>query len=119
MSAKIDPARMEEEWAADQEVLKSLAENGDRAELVRPVDVSFRGSVEALDRLEDAAEALGFEVVDRETDDDGTLTLFLEREQAADAASIKALTTTCLEIEAEYGVEYDGWGCTAETGSTH
>lgn len=119
MSGKVDPARLEQEWAADQDVLRSLAENGDRAELARPVDVSFRGSADALDRLEDAADTLGFDVIDREIDEDGEITLFLEREQPADAASIKALTVTCLEIEADYGVEYDGWGCVAESGSTH
>lgn len=36
--------RLEEEWAADKDVLASLRENGDRPEIVRAVDVSFRGS---------------------------------------------------------------------------
>jgi regulator of RNase E activity RraB len=115
----VDPARLAAEWAEDQTVLRNLAENGDRAELVRPVDVSFSGSAGALDALEDAAEELGFEVIDREIAEDGGQTLFLEREQTAEPEAIKALTTLCLEIEAEYDVEYDGWGCVAETGSPH
>jgi regulator of RNase E activity RraB len=118
-SPKIDQARLENEWAEDQAVLRNLAENGDRAELVRAVDVSFSGSAEALDALEDAAEELGFEVIDREIDEEGGQTLFLEREQTTEAEAIKALTTLCLEIEADYDVEYDGWGCVAETGSPH
>ena len=112
----VDPMRLEAEWAEDQKVLQSLAENGDRAELIRPVDVSFTGPREAIDRLEFDAEDLAFMPIDREIDEDGAITLFLEREQPADAASIQSLTATCLEIEAKYGVEYDGWGCVAETG---
>ncbi len=119
MSTKIDPARLEAEWAEDLDVLRSLAENGDKAELLRAIDVSFTGSAEALDQLEDAAEDLGFEVIDREIDEEGGQTLFLEREQTTEAEAIKALTTLCLEIEADYDVEYDGWGCVAETGSPH
>jgi regulator of RNase E activity RraB len=114
--AEVDPARLEEEWAEDLKVLKNLADNGDRADLVRVVDVSFSGTSEAIDRLEADAEDLGFTPIDREIDEDGLITLFVEREQAADPASIKSLTITCLEIEARYGVEYDGWGCVAETG---
>ncbi len=55
---EVDPKRFEAEWAEDQEVLASLAKNGDRPELVRSVDVSFRGSGADLDRLEDDAESL-------------------------------------------------------------
>ena len=31
--------------------------------------------------------------------------------------AIKALTLQCLQIELTYDVEYEGWGCMAETGS--
>ena len=113
----VDPKRLAEEWAADKDVLQSLAENGDRAEIVRPIDVSFRGDEEALDRLEESASELGFEVIEREEDEEGEVSLFLGCEQAADEASIKALTVKCLQIELLYDVEYDGWGCTAEDGT--
>ena len=56
---QVDPARFEAEWRDDQEVLASLAENGDRAELPRSIDVSFTGDEAALDRLADEAEDLG------------------------------------------------------------
>jgi regulator of ribonuclease activity B len=115
---KVDPQRLEEEWAADMEVLVELAENGDRAEIERPVDVSFRGTPEALVRLVDAAEELGFDYLDMETTEDGDPCLFLVRDQRADAESIKALTATCLQIEVDYGVEYDGWGCGAQDGTS-
>ncbi|MDO7841182.1 ribonuclease E inhibitor RraB [Sphingomonas immobilis] len=115
----VDPARLEAEWAEDKQVLASLAANGDRAEIVRPVDVSFRGDDEALDRLEDDAGELGFEVIEREEDEDGEMSLFLGCEQTADEAAIRALTLKCLQIELIYDVEYDGWGCTAEDGQTN
>ncbi|GGA57344.1 ribonuclease E inhibitor RraB [Sphingomonas psychrolutea] len=114
---EVSPARLEEEWAADKDVLASLRENGDRAEIVRPVDVSFRGDDEALDKLEEEAAELGFEVIEREEDEDGEVCLFLSREQTTDDAAIKGLTKLCLQIELAYEVEYDGWGCTAEDGT--
>lgn len=114
---EVSPARLEEEWAADKDVLASLRENGDRAEIVRPVDVSFRGDDEALDKLEEEAAELGFEVIEREEDEDGEVCLFLMREQTTDDVAIKGLTKLCLQIEQAYDVEYDGWGCTAEDGA--
>jgi regulator of RNase E activity RraB len=114
---EVSPARLEEEWAADKDVLASLRENGDRPEIVRAVDVSFRGTEPALDRLEEDAEELGFEVIEREEDEDGEISLFLGREQTSDDDAIRALTLKCLQIELIYDVEYDGWGCTAEDGA--
>jgi regulator of RNase E activity RraB len=114
----VDPARIEEERLANLEVLADLKENGDKPELVRSVDVSFRGDDAALDRLEEDAEELGLRVIEREESDDGIF-LFLEREQTTDEASISALTLLCLQIELEFDVEFDGWGCTAETGLIH
>ncbi|MGH6781870.1 MAG: ribonuclease E inhibitor RraB [Sphingomonadaceae bacterium] len=115
----VDPARLDEEWQADQDVLANLRENGDRADIPRPIDVSFRGSPDALDDLAEAAEDLGFEVIETEPSDDGEPWLFLQRVQTSDAEAIKALTITCLQIEAMFGLEYDGWGCVAQTGLTH
>jgi regulator of RNase E activity RraB len=115
---QIDPARLEEECQADAEVLANLLENGDRPEIVRPVDVSFRGTTEALVKLTDQAEDYGFDFVEIEEDEDGIPCLFLVKDQAADAASIRELTTTCLEIEQVFGVEYDGWGCELQDGKT-
>ena len=114
---EVSPQRLAEEWAADKDVLASLAENGDVATIVRPVDVSFRGDDEALDKLEQDAAELGFEVIEREEDEDGEICLFLGREQAADETAIRALTLKCLQIELAYDVEYDGWGCPAEDGT--
>ena len=114
---EVSPERLAEEWAADKDVLASLRENGDRPEIVRAVDVSFRGDDEALDRLEESAGELGFEVIEREADEDGEMSLFLGCEQTTDDAAIKALTVRCLQIELLYDVEYDGWGCTAEDGT--
>ena len=114
---EVSPARLAEEWAADKDVLASLRDAGDRPEIVRAVDVSFRGEDDALDKLEGDAAKLGFEVIEREEDEEGDMCLFLGREQTADDAAIKALTLKCLQIALAYDVEYDGWGCTAEDGT--
>lgn len=117
---KVDPARMEQEWVADQDVLRNLAANGDRAQIKRAVDVSFRGSEENLERLSEAATTFGLVELDREEDaDGGEPYLFFERFQAVDAQSIKDLTRLCLQIEMMFDVEYDGWGCEAQTGTMH
>lgn len=116
---KVDPARLEQEWEADKEVLASLAENGDNAALVRLVDVSFRGTDEQFDRVLEIAILFGMVELDRETDEEGDLYLFLECEQAVDEESIRSLARKCVQIEMMTGVEYDGWGCEAETGAAH
>lgn len=112
----VDPARLEEELLADQEVLLNLAKNGDRPEIARSIDVSFRGDEDALDRLADDADKFGFTVLEREENEEGDTSLFLARTQKADPASIKALTLQCLQIELLYDLEFEGWGCMAETG---
>lgn len=117
---KVDPVRMEQEWAADQDVLRNLKANGDKASVKRQVDVSFRGSEDNLARLSDAAKSFGLTELDREEDTEGGESyLFFERFQAVDAQSIKDLTRTCLQIEILFDVEYDGWGCEAQSGTVH
>ena len=115
---EVDPARLEDEWRADQDVLANLAGNGDKPEIVRTIDVSFRGDDAALSDLADQAPSLGFSVLERE-EAEGATFLFLACEQGTDEASIRALTLKCLQVEGMFDVEYDGWGCTAETGPTH
>lgn len=116
---KVDPARLEEEWEADREVLASLAEHGDRASIPRLIDVSFRGTDENFERVLEIAILFGMVELDRETGDDGAQYLFLECEQAVDEESIRSLARKCIQIEMLCDVEYDGWGCEAETGATH
>ena len=116
---EVDQTRFEQEWLGDQDVLARLAEGGDRPELERLVDVSFTGEEDALDQLADEAGQFGFSVIEREENEDGGISLFLARHQKADAETIKALTLQCLQIEILYDVEYEGWGCAAETGPTH
>jgi hypothetical protein len=111
---------MEQEWAADQDVLRNLAANGDQASIRRSVDVSFRGSEANLERLSEAAEELGLTELGHEDDAEGGHPwLFLERVQAVDEKSIRALTELCLQIEQLFDLEYDGWGCEAQTGTVH
>jgi len=120
MSAKpvtpVDPERLAEELAADADVVRALRENGDVAEIVRPVDVHFEGDDEAISRVEDAAEELGWRVIEAVEEEDGLVTLWLQRDQTTTESALRALTEDALRIEAAYGVNYDGWGTAAETG---
>lgn len=122
MSAQIDEARFEEEWEQDQELLEQLAANGDDATIARMVDVSFVGAMKDLETVAEAAEGYGFAVgqlvPDEEGDEPDSWRLDLDIEQTIEPDAIRALTRTCLEIEASFpGVEYDGWGCMAVTGA--
>jgi regulator of ribonuclease activity B len=118
----IDEDRFAQEWAADQEVLASLAANGDQASVPRMVDVSFAGAIRDLEPVAEAAASHGFAfgqlVPDEEGDEPDVWRLDLDVEQTIEPDAIRALTRKCLEIEASYpGIEYDGWGCMAVTGA--
>jgi hypothetical protein len=116
VSAAISPERWEDAWAADLDVLRSLKENGDAPSVPREIDVSFRGAVDALRRLEAGCSNFGFEVQEFiEADEEGQPWLFLVRTQAADEEAIRDLTMTYLQIEDSFGVECDGWGCIAQS----
>ena len=109
----IDPQRLEAELAADTDVLRSLRENGDVSSIARPIDVRFVGNAESVGSLEQQIGSLGWHVVQRVPLNDGSEALDVRRTQTTDLAAIRALTETALQIEARYGVHYDGWGTVA------
>lgn len=112
----IDQARWDEVWAEDLDVLRNLRKNGDNPHVPREIDVSFRGSMNSLKRLEAACSNFGFEVQELiETDEEGRPWLFLVRTQTADEDAIRDLTMTYLQIEDSFGVKCDGWGCLGQT----
>ena len=115
--ADVDPERFEREWRGDQDVLRSLAEQGDRSHELRKIDVSFRGEKLALDALAESVGDYGFEILDWSTTENGGPWLFLDRMQPADAEAIRGLTIVCLQIERRFGVDYDGWGCMGQYGA--
>ena len=112
-----DAERLAEELAADADVVRALRDNGDAAEIIRPVDVHFVGEAEAIERLEDEIEDLGWTIVEIVSEDDGYVTLSVQREQATTDDALRALTEDALRIEAAYGISYDGWGTAAESGA--
>jgi len=115
-SNPIPSERWNEVWAADLDVIRNLRGNGDNPEIPREIDVSFRGSLDALKRLQSSCENFGFDVQEFiEADEKGEPWLFLVRTQAADEESMRDLTMTYLQIEDSFGVECDGWGCVAQT----
>jgi hypothetical protein len=110
------PEQWDAVWAADLGVLQNLRENGDLPSVPREVDVSFRGPLDALKRLQGACENFGFTVQEFiEADEDGQPWLFLVRTQTTDNEAMRDLTMTYLQIEDSFGVECDGWGCVAQT----
>jgi hypothetical protein len=109
----IDPQRIDAELAADADVLRSLNENGDVSDITRPVDVRFVGAADSVRSLEEQIGRLGWRVVQRERLDDGTEALDVQRDQTTDPSAIRQLTEAALQIEAQYGVRYDGWGTVA------
>jgi regulator of RNase E activity RraB len=112
----IDPARLAEELEANEEVLQALAANGDIAELSRPIDVHFKGPQDAIEQLAEDAQGLGFRFIDFGEFEDGDWAADCQVDGPVTRPALKALITRALEIELSHGVEFDGWGCAAETG---
>ena len=114
----ISKDRWDDAWAGDLDVLQNLRRNGDDPTLPRAVDVSFRGSVDALRRLSRACQNFGFEVqsFEESSEEDGQPWLFLVRTQAVDEEAMRNFTATYLLIEDSFGVTSDGWGCIAQNG---
>ncbi|WP_199554725.1 ribonuclease E inhibitor RraB [Sandaracinobacteroides hominis] len=114
---KIDPDQLAAEIAADAEILKALAENGDIASLPRPIDLHFKGSPSRIEALAKAAEELGLEFVEFGEYEDGDWAADFTLDGTTEPEAMAALTKRALEIEISHGVEYDGWGCEARTGT--
>ena len=110
----VNAERWQECWEEDMIVLNSLRSNGDAPEVVRPIDVSFRGSASDLKRLSACCNNFGFTVLSfDEADENGNPWLFLVRDQTTDDNTMREMTTTYLQIEDVFGVRCDGWGCLA------
>ena len=112
----IDPARLAEELEANEDVLQALAANGDIAELPRTIDVHFKGPQDAIEQVAEDAQALGFRFIDFGEFEDGDWAADLQVDGPVTRVALSALITRALEIEISHGVEFDGWGCQAETG---
>ncbi len=113
----VDPRRLAEELDANEEVLLALAANGDVAELPRTIDVHFKGPQVAIETLAEDAQGLGMRFIDFGEFEDGDWAADCQVDGPVTRQALKALITRALEIEISHGVEFDGWGCAAETGS--
>ncbi len=116
---QVDPAKLAAEIAADAEILKALAENGDVASMVRPIDLHFKGDQDAIEALAEASEELGFEFVEFGEYEDGDIAVDFLVQGTTEPEAMAALTKRALEIEITFGVEYDGWGCEAQSGKAN
>jgi regulator of RNase E activity RraB len=112
----VDPARLAAEMEADADVLAALAANGDIASIARPVDLHFKGRQDLIVTLGDDADALGFEFVQFNEHEDGEWSVDFNLISTIEPHVLAKLTERALEIEAAYGVDYDGWGCVAQNG---
>lgn len=110
---KVDPDRLAAELAADGDVIRSLRNNGDEPTNVRPVDVRFVGAADSIERLRQAAPEMGWRVIQTVAQDDGSTALDLQRDQTTELPVLTALTKEALQLEAAFGVRYDGWGTAA------
>ncbi|GGE04739.1 hypothetical protein GCM10011529_08860 [Polymorphobacter glacialis] len=114
----INPARLIEELEANEEVLLALEANGDIAELLRTIDVHFKGPQDAIENVAEDAQGLGFRFIDFGEFEDGDWAADLQVDGPVTRPALTALITRALEIELSHDVEFDGWGCAAETGPT-
>lgn len=112
----IDPKRLAEELEANEDVLIALAENGDIATLPRTIDVHFKGAQDAIEQLAEDAQGLGLRFIDFGEFEDGDWAADCQVDGPVTRPALKALIIRALEIEISHGVEFDGWGCAAETG---
>lgn len=111
MSA-IDPAHLAEEWATDDEILQNMAAGGDLSHVVREINVQFVGAVSDLNKLKNDAAKWGFRsaLVAKE---EGEWEIELQIDLDTKRETIHELTRKSLEIESEYDIDHEGWGCFA------
>ena len=114
---KVDPEYLAAEIAADAEILKALADNGDIASIVRPIDLHFKGTQDRVETLVEDADELCLEFVEFGEYEYGDWAVDFVLEGTTEPDAMAALVKRALEIELVYGVEFDGWGCAAETGT--
>jgi regulator of RNase E activity RraB len=115
--SNINDARLAEELEANEVVLAALEANGDIATLPRTIDVHFKGPQEDIEQLAEDAQSLGFRFIDFGEFEDGDWAADCQVDGPVTREALRALITRALEIEISHGVEFDGWGCPAETGS--
>jgi hypothetical protein len=110
---EVDPERLAAELRADEDVVRSLKSNGDVPTAIRPVDVRFRGREAQVKEFSGHVAGEGWLVNQIVPLDQHEWALDITRKQTTESAVLRALTLWALEIEARFGIEYDGWGAVA------
>ena len=110
MSSPIDPAHLAEEWAIDDEILQNMAAGGDLSHVVREINVQFVGAVADLNKLKNDAAKWGFRSAVVEPYE-SAWQIHLALDSDTRKETMQKLTLKYLEIEQEYGIDHDGWGC--------
>jgi regulator of RNase E activity RraB len=104
----LHPTPLEGHLARDNDVVHSLAQNGDDHSIPRKID-HFIYDANNHDAIEARLQKLGFEI---ETDRRPDAILFF-RISPIDIDAIQNDTRLLLSLCAEFGCEYDGWGALA------
>ncbi|MEP2102332.1 MAG: ribonuclease E inhibitor RraB [Parasphingorhabdus sp.] len=110
--SSVDPEYLAQEWATDDEILENMAAGGDLAHVIREINVQFVGAVANLNKLKNDAKKLGFQSALVEKDE-GEWQIELQIDADTRQETIRQLTRKCLEIEQDYDIDHDGWGCFA------
>lgn len=112
----LDPARLQREIAADADVVRSLESNGDLHELNRSVEVRYKGPRKNLLTLTAFLKRQGWRTQPPVKLNGKEYALDNRHVQNTEPLKLIALTTASLKIDHVFGVDYDGWGCVAQTG---
>ncbi len=113
METEINPERLAAELRADEDVVRSLKLNGDVPMVVRPLDVRFRGVPERIKKFGESLEGKDWILVQIIPLNISEVAIDVKRDQTTEANALRALTIWALQIEARFGIEYDGWGTIA------
>jgi hypothetical protein len=109
----VNEVRLKEEHAADADVLSSLERNGDCPSVVRAVGVRFVGLKPYIYGLAQAANSLGFTIIQIVEMPSGEEAIDLSLQSDTQKSSIEGLTLSALRMERHFMLRYDGWGTVA------
>lgn len=107
------PGPLEWQWIKDRRVVDTLKEQGDRSDVLRPIDHhAFFDDEAAATAWAASVRTMGFEVEVRRREDQPTeWTAHAVREDPAVLAHVHDIASRLYGLAEEHGGRYDGWGC--------
>lgn len=106
----LHPTQLEGHLARDEDVLHSLAQQGDDHAIPRKIDYFIYGVTNANRvAIETRLRDLGFQLEQGQPD-----SILFSRVSAIELDTIRHDTRMLIQLSADLGCEYDGWGTTVE-----